>query len=77
MSEYINDKNAIRHMLEGMSAEAKIEMALEMFPAGEACLDLQGQVVIYTAHYENPDCNEIKFTDEDGDFSGSHYKGQF
>ena len=49
----------------------------ECFPEAEIALDLEGQVVIYTGHYEPEDCNQIKFTDEDNEFSGSHYKGQF
>jgi|TARA_R110002110_G_scaffold319389_1_gene532118 hypothetical protein len=65
MQENIKMDEAIRYMVDQMSPAARIEFAMEMFPAGEKCLDLEGQVVIYTEHYEDIDSNRIKFTDED------------
>ena len=65
MRENISREEAIRYLVEDMSAEARIEFVTMLFPSGEACLDLAGQVVIYTDHYEETDCNRIKFTDED------------
>ena len=43
MQENIKMDEAIRYMVDQMSPAARIEFAMEMFPAGEKCLDLEGQ----------------------------------